>query len=159
MRKLTDLQQNCIDRLRFSLASGLSKRIMIQAPTAFGKSLLVSRIASGANAKCKRVNVCVPAISLIDQLVESLHKDGLPRVGVIQADHELTDPGAPIQVCSVQTLMNRKIPPADIVLIDEAHGLLHMFAAAPIWGRPGIRRENLSTRKTPSRISFQRPRG
>lgn len=121
MRKLTDLQQNTIDQLAFSLASCPSKRIMVQGPTGYGKSLIISRIASGANAKCKRVNVCVPAISLIDQLVESLHKDGLPRVGVIQADHEMTDPGAPIQVCSVQTLMNRKIPPADIVVIDEAH--------------------------------------
>jgi DNA repair protein RadD len=39
----------------------------------------------------------------------------------MQAQHRLTDSSQPIQIASVQTLMPRDIPPADLVFIDEAH--------------------------------------
>ncbi len=42
-------------------------------------------------------------------------------IGVIQADHPRADWACPIQVASVQTLMRRTVPPADIVVIDECH--------------------------------------
>jgi superfamily II DNA or RNA helicase len=45
----------------------------------------------------------------------------LREIGVIQADHRMTNPRMPLQVASVQTLARRRIPSADLVLIDEAH--------------------------------------
>ena len=94
---------------------------MLQAPTAFGKTKLAGAVVSGALAKNKRVIFCVPAIDLIDQTVESFRRDGITQIGVLQGSHELTDTRQPVQVASIQTLMRRKIPPADLVVVDEAH--------------------------------------
>lgn len=113
-------QVKALDLLRSSLGKG-NKRPMIQAPTGFGKTILAGAIVRGALAKRKRVIFCVPAISLIDQTVKSFAREGIYSVGVIQSNHEMTNPSMPIQVASVQTLQKRDIPLADIVLIDEAH--------------------------------------
>jgi superfamily II DNA or RNA helicase len=58
---------------------------------------------------------------LIDQTVEKFYAEGVHDVGVIQAMHPLTNYARPIQIASVQTLQRREIPPADLVMIDEAH--------------------------------------
>ena len=41
--------------------------------------------------------------------------------GVVMADHPRRRPDALVQVASVQTLARRDKPPADLLLIDEAH--------------------------------------
>jgi hypothetical protein len=43
----------------------------------------------------------VPAISLIDQTIEKFGHEGIRDVGVIQADHPLTDYAKPVQTASV----------------------------------------------------------
>jgi DNA repair protein RadD len=98
-------------------------RIVGQAPTAFGKTVLAASIARDAIDNGKRMIFVVHALSLIKQTVDRLVENGIPKdtIGVIQADHPLTDPNRPIQVASVCTLQRRKIPPANIVIIDEVH--------------------------------------
>jgi superfamily II DNA or RNA helicase len=49
------------------------------------------------------------------------------NVGVIQADHLMTNHARPIQVASTQTLMRRQTPPADEILIDEVHKSFETF--------------------------------
>ncbi len=44
---------------------------------------------------------------------------GIANVGVIQGLHRLTDPTAPVQICSEQTLTRRIIPQFDLIFIDE----------------------------------------
>jgi len=119
-RVLFPHQQDALQKLREALLCG-SRRIMMQAPTGFGKTILGCAIVSGALAKGKRVLFCVPAIELIDQTVKRFAEEGIYDVGVIQATHEMTDWNQPIQVASIATLMRRNIPKADIVIIDEAH--------------------------------------
>ena len=54
----------------------------------------------------------------------------------MQGQHELTDWQQPVQVASVQTLMRRKLPPADVVVIDEAHAWFKFYGtwmADPAW--------------------------
>jgi superfamily II DNA or RNA helicase len=63
----------------------------------------------------------VPRLSLVDQTIEKLAAEGVINVGVIQADHFLTNRDALIQLASVQTLARRLIPDASEILIDEAH--------------------------------------
>lgn len=94
---------------------------MLQCPTGFGKTVVAANIVKSALAKGKRIIFCVPAISLIDQTVRSFWEDGIHEVGVIQGDHPMTDYAKPVQVASVQTLGKRRIPDADLVIIDEAH--------------------------------------
>jgi DNA repair protein RadD len=113
-------QTEALAMLRTSLLAG-RKRPMLQAVTGFGKTILAASIIEAARARDKRVIFCVPAISLIDQTVEKLANQGVHCVGVMQGQHPATDAVQPVQVASVQTLQRRRIPAADLVLIDEAH--------------------------------------
>lgn len=113
-------QTTAINQIRQSLASA-HERPMLQACTGFGKTTVAAAIAEGALKKNKRLMFTVPAISLIDQTIECFTKEGINDIGIIQANHPLTDPRKPIQIASVQTLCRRNIPHADVVLVDEAH--------------------------------------
>jgi DNA repair protein RadD len=129
LRPLRTHQERAIDALRDSLRSG-KKRPLIQAPTGFGKTLTAAHIISRALEKGKRVVFTVPALSLVEQTIDAFRAEGIWSIGVVQSDHILTDPAQPVQVCSVQTLARRKKPPADLVIIDEAH---RMFSATNDW--------------------------
>lgn len=122
MKPLRPHQERAMTLLRQSLGRG-NLRPMVQAPTGAGKTILASHIVAGALAKGNRVCFAVPSLSLIDQTVQSFYADGIRDIGVIQADHPLTDYSRSVQVASVQTLARRKIPHADVVVIDEAHVL------------------------------------
>lgn len=117
---LRDYQANAITSVRGSLSGG-KRRPVVQAPTGAGKTVIAAAIVNMAQDKGKKVLFCVPAISLIDQTVERFEQNGIWDIGVIQAMHERTDYRQPVQVCSVQTLQNRVIPKADLIIIDEAH--------------------------------------
>ncbi|MBS7696252.1 MULTISPECIES: DEAD/DEAH box helicase [unclassified Chelatococcus] len=126
MRPLFDHQVSALAMLRHSLASG-KRRPMLQAPTGFGKTMLGAAVVDGALRKGNRVVFCVPAVSLIDQTVEAFWNEGIRDVGVIQATHPMTDGTRPVQVASVQTLGRRRLPPADVVVIDEAHVMFDLY--------------------------------
>jgi superfamily II DNA or RNA helicase len=84
----------------------------------------------------KRVIFTAPAVSLIDQTVDKLWKIGIADVGVIQQNHPLTNYARPVQVCSVQTLARRKIPKADLCILDEVHigyDFIYRWMADPEW--------------------------
>jgi superfamily II DNA or RNA helicase len=110
-----------------SIATG-HRRPMMQMPTGGGKTLLSASIVEGALKKGNRVTFVVPAISLIDQTYESFYAEDITTVGVIQADHALTDPSQPVQIASAQTLTKRKLPDTEIVVIDEAHVWFDLYA-------------------------------
>lgn len=132
MNELRDYQKKCVSELKQSIFAG-AKRPIIQLPTGGGKTKIAAAVVRGARNKGNRVIFCVPAISLIDQTVQSFYDEGLTDVGVIQANHPLTDYAKPIQVASIQTLQSRslgKIPHADVVVVDEAHKL---FKFLPRW--------------------------
>lgn len=120
MRPLRPHQTFAIEALRSALKTG-SKRPMLQAPTGAGKTTLSAALIDMALSKGKRIIFTVPAIPLIDQTAREFWNEGIRDVGVIQADHPMTDSSKPVQIASVQTLRRRFIPDADLVIIDEAH--------------------------------------
>ena len=126
-RALRPYQAEAIDRLRASLASG-RKRPVLMAPTGAGKTVVASSIIRMAREKSKRVAFCVPTLALIDQSVKSFWGEGVRDLGVIQADHEMTDWSQPVQVCSVDTLTRRGFPDVDLVIIDECHRMSKTIA-------------------------------
>ena len=117
---LHEHQQIAIEMVRRSLSTG-HRRPMLQAPTGFGKTIVSAAIVEGALQKGNPVVFVVPALSLVDQTVERFAEQGIHAIGVMQGYHPATDASQPVQVATIQTLMNRKLPPAGIVLIDEAH--------------------------------------
>jgi DNA repair protein RadD len=122
-------------QLRESLRSG-HRRPIIQSPTGSGKTVLAAAIVEKALAKGKRVIFTVPKLSLIDQTVERFNEEGIRAIGVIQGYHPGTDGAQPVQVASIQTLRRRKLPEADLVLVDEAHEVHDFYRewmARPEW--------------------------
>lgn len=120
--ELRPYQVQAIGDIKDTIRNGV-RRLIVQAATGAGKTKIAAAIVDGALSKSRRVAFIVPAISLVDQTVESFCDEGIRDVGVIQANHMLTDWSKPIQVCSIQTIHRRGFPQADTVLIDECHRL------------------------------------
>jgi len=118
--ELREDQTDALERLRKAVAEG-KRRICMQAPTGFGKTVLAAALVRQARDKGKRVLYTVPVISLVDQTWEMFFHQGIHEVGIIQANHHMTDWSRPVQIASIQTLQNRPMPDADVVIIDECH--------------------------------------
>lgn len=127
MRTLRPDQVLAMDMLRQSLGSG-KKRPMLQASVGFGKTIVSAEIAKSAWQKGKRVVFIADAISLIDQTIEKFFEQGCTDIGAIQANHYMTDYSRAVQVASIQTLMRRGLPDADLYIHDEAHILYQWWA-------------------------------
>ena len=129
MRKeLRPRQVLALHQLRSALGAG-KKRVVLKAPTGFGKTVLAAEIIHRALERGKKVLFVVDAISLVDQTAESFQQQGITDVGVIQATHEMTNPEARVQVCSQATLSRRRhMPDADLVLVDEIHVFYKFYA-------------------------------
>lgn len=94
-------------------------RPVIVAPTGAGKTVLASQIAVGAVERGNRVLWLAHRKELVEQAEETLQAVGL-TVGLIASGYD-EDRAAPVQVASIQTLIRRDLPPADVVIVDECH--------------------------------------
>jgi DNA repair protein RadD len=133
--ELRPYQTDAITRINNSIARGV-RRIMVQLATGAGKTHIASAMTAGYRQQNKPVIFTVPAIELVDQTLEKFHREGIRDVGVMQAQHWRTDTSRPIQIASVQTLMRREIPPAELVFIDEAHKIFNFYSkwfTDPAW--------------------------
>lgn len=126
IRTLRPYQENAIVQLRDRLRAG-KKRPILMLPTGGGKTAVAGAIIRMSRAKGRRVMFTVPALSLVNQTVASFQRDGITEIGVIQADHEMTDPNQPVQVATIQSLARRKRPDVDLVIVDEAHMMFRAF--------------------------------
>ena len=119
---LRPLQTAALDALKSSLRAG-KRRIVVQAPTGFGKTILGAHMAHGALEKGNRCAFVVPQLSLIDQTFERFSANGIDpgSMGVMQANHPWRRSHAPLQICSVQTIDRRGFPDVKFVIVDEAH--------------------------------------
>lgn len=115
-------QAQSLDGLRDALRTG-DRRVVLQAPTGFGKTVVGAHIVSGVRQRSKRITFCVPSLTLVDQTFERFTENGIEAsdMGVIQSDHPWRRPHAPIQIATAQTLTRRELPLTDVVVVDEAH--------------------------------------
>lgn len=107
--------------------------VLLVLPTGGGKTLIAALVIRGAVAKGRRVVFLAHRREIIAQSFWKIVDAGVPEhaVGVVMADGWITDregrpydarrPLAPVQVASVQTLLHRAHPPANVVFVDEAH--------------------------------------
>jgi len=134
---LRDFQARALDMLRAAIAEG-HRRIMLMMPTGTGKTEVAVAICEGSLKKGRRAGMTVPMLGLVNQTAKRMWTAGVRDIGVLQADHEMTNPSAPIQVISLQTLRNRTLDPVAILLVDEAHvGDRHLeeMLARPEWSK------------------------
>lgn len=105
-------QRRAVDDVK----SALHNRPLLVAPTGAGKTFMAAMLVRELN---------LPTLwlahrqELIDQAARDLRHNDL-HVGIIKAGIE-PDPSAPVQVASIQTLRNRRCPPAGLIIVDEAH--------------------------------------
>ena len=116
---LYDNQHSTVDKLKNAIREG-HKRIMLMGATGFGKTRIAAHIIDGAIKKGKKVLFIADLKTLVDQSVCSFWELGIDG-SVVMADDIRYAPWKNLQVCSAATLARRKIPDADLVIIDEAH--------------------------------------
>ena len=116
--QLRPYQQSLIDETRKRMRAGC-KRLIIQAPTGSGKTALTAAMLKAAADKGTRSWFLVHRAELVQQSEAAFRLAGL-RHGIIAAGYT-PDLAAPVQICSVQTLVKRlgMFPKPDMVVSDE----------------------------------------
>lgn len=116
--ELRDYQQGAVERM----IDVIDRRPILVAPTASGKTVQAVAIVE---------RLGVPTLwlahrkELIDQAAHRLEAHGV-TCGIIMADYAPT-PSAQVQVASIQTLIRRDKPKAELIVVDECH---HATAAS-----------------------------
>lgn len=123
--QLRDYQRDVIARLEGQVTAG-RRRLLLVAPTGAGKTIVASAIVADAVARGQAVLFWAHRRELIQQASKKLHASGIDH-GIIQAGFPPREDAA-VQVASIQTLHARavrsarmELPPADLLIIDEAH--------------------------------------
>src|SRR5215510_6346075 len=115
IKQLRPYQEEALQAIRDTVRQGVM-RLVCQAPTGSGKTVLAATIVEGALRKGNRLCFVVPKIDLVDQTVEMFYAQGIRDIGVIQADHQLTNWAQPVQVASIQTIRSRgAYPEAQVI--------------------------------------------
>lgn len=110
--ELRDYQRAAVE----AILTVRAERPILVAPTGSGKTVMAVAIAERVGG---RVLWLAHRRELIDQAARHLVDVGA-MVGILKAGVPAA-PLAPVQVASVQTLVRRDMPPADLVVVDEAH--------------------------------------
>ena len=125
---LFDYQTKFVADFNQAVDSGI-KRILGTSPTGSGKTVMATAIIKDRVAKYQRVLFIAHRDELITQAADKLRRFGDLAPGIIKAGRDKDQrPQALVQVASVQTLHARafrsksmELPPAEILIIDEAH--------------------------------------
>lgn len=115
---LRPYQNQAVKDIISAIKAGI-KKIILRSPTGSGKTIIASRIISGARKKGNSVLFLAHRTELINQCSAKLSEMSVPH-GIIQGTRN-TSLGELVQVGSVATVVNRKIKTPDIIIIDEAH--------------------------------------
>ena len=98
------------------------KKILLQLPTGGGKTILFGAIAREFALRNEKVLVLAHREELILQAADKVEEIANCPIGIIKAGYQL-NLDAPIQIASVQTLVNRLslLEDVGLIVIDEAH--------------------------------------
>lgn len=117
MYKLREPQEIVLKKIRQAVGAG-HKKILVSAPTGFGKTILTYEICRSAIAMNNRVLFTAHRIQLAMQsrgVFSSLSPSYL------QGNSEGYDPTKLLTVGTLQTILNREIEAPKIIIIDEVH--------------------------------------
>lgn len=123
--RLRPYQEEAIGQIDALLARGV-RRILAVAATGAGKTSVAGFLILRAVEQGQQVLFLAHRRELIVQAWRRLLQMGLPpaQVGILMASDERRRPAAPVQVASIDTLRRRRLPPADLVIVDECHRAL-----------------------------------
>jgi len=118
-------QKSIYDAIREAYRQGFRK-ILVQAPTGFGKSVLFSKIIGAADEKKSETLFLVHRRELVKQASRHMTNESVEH-GIIMAG-EVPNLAHHTQMASIQTLWARAVkkarinlPRSDLLVVDEAH--------------------------------------
>jgi superfamily II DNA or RNA helicase len=124
---LRPYQEQGVAEIRARYAAG-ARRVLYQAPTGSGKTILFTYVVSGAVARGNAVTILGHRDEIVRQISDALAGLGVEH-GIIAAGYPAS--ATSVQVASVATLTRRSSPAVpDLLVIDEAH-----HAVASTWRR------------------------
>lgn len=116
---LRPYQMDAVNGIRKHYLSG-TRKVLLHLATGGGKTVVFCHILKAMAERGKTGLMVVHGRQLVDQAAARLEREGVPH-GVIMAGRR-TAMNKPVYVCSIDTLKARNLtPPADLVVIDEAH--------------------------------------
>lgn len=124
---LRDYQQRGLREIMAAYRDG-ARSVLAVAPTGSGKTTLFGTLAAQLSTAGRNVLILVHRRELATQACNRLREFGV-QYGLIMAGARPV-PYARVQVASVDTLVRRAVPPAVLVICDEAH-----LSTAPKWRR------------------------
>jgi len=117
---LRPFQEKAIEELREGVRRGIKGQLLV-APTGAGKTTIAAFLIESAVARGGNVLFLAHRKELIYQPSRRLDDMGIDH-GIIMAGHKRNRPHLPVQIASVQTLVNRDLyKPPSLVIIDESH--------------------------------------
>jgi len=141
MIQLRPYQQSMIDEARAAYARRV-RAVLFQLPTGGGKTVTASTVVHGAAQKGNVTWWLTHRRELAAQASQTFHALGIPH-GTVQSGH-VSNPGAAVQVASIQTIVRRldQLPAPSLIIFDEAHhigaaswdAIFHRFPMARILG-------------------------
>lgn len=120
--QLRSYQQKAIEGLQEKFKEN-KKKVLLVAVMSAGKTIMASRMIQLAVKNGKRVLFIAHRRELIDQAADKLKKFSGIDSGMIISGVQ-PDYSQKVQIASVQTLIRRNLPKADLVIVDEAHNCL-----------------------------------
>ena len=120
MLTLHNFQEKMVQSTREKLRTGI-KRILLQAPTGAGKTVLTAFMTGNAAKKGKIIWFIVHRRELIRQSSRTFEMVGIQH-GIVSAGWDMNNRSA-VQICGVQTLVKRlhRLYKPDIIIWDESH--------------------------------------
>ncbi len=119
---LRDYQMEALRALAQVLRKGTFAPLLC-APTGAGKATIAAAVVKCAQEAGLRVLFLAHRRELINQAFDRFRSAGIDSkdMGVIMGSDPRWRPGASIQIASIDTLRYRRLPHADLVIIDECH--------------------------------------
>jgi DNA repair protein RadD len=125
MTALYPFQQAAVDEIEAKIAED-HRKIILVAPTGSGKTVMAAAIIKRATERHRCILVLAHRREIIEQTSDKLARHAVTH-GIIMAG-AAPRPMASVQVASIDTLRARalrsqamKLPPADLIIFDEAH--------------------------------------
>lgn len=117
---LRPYQSEAVQQLRNNIGGGIKSQLLC-CPTGAGKTVIASEIINGAVKKNKSVLFLAHRRELIEQCASKLEEFGVYNYNIIMSGDKRNNRDAQVHIASVQTLLKREFPHADLIIIDEAH--------------------------------------
>lgn len=118
---LRPYQNEAIEGIQKKFREG-KRSIALVLTCGAGKTVIASRMIQMAVQNKKRILFLAHRTFLITQCRDKLLKFGVPA-GIIKSGFK-EDRTQKVQIASIQTIRNRPLPIADIIIIDECHNAL-----------------------------------